>query len=183
MNTFEELIAYLLQQKPALTLAHLAARGTSYTSLIAKDAETTFAHCNKILNTLQKHGLVKILKKPEGDKRIKHATLTPEGRYAAEQIIELLIFAEHFTEKTENPARASQHVSRRINGIIQQLFRLEEENKTTPVYVAPLRWNLAKLKQTQHGTIKKLIEEIDERINSHIQHSRIETQEDFTGEK
>jgi DNA-binding MarR family transcriptional regulator len=173
----------LLQKKPALTLAHLAARGRSYTSVLAKDVDTTFAHSNHIFSMLQKQGLVKIIKKPE-DKRIKYAVLTGEGLYVAERIIEFLVFAEHLAQNQKDPSVPSQFVSKRINGILRQLKDIEDKNKTDVSYlVGPLRWNIIKLKETQQGITKKLIEEIDERIVNHLQHSRTVRQEDLAGKK
>lgn len=174
------LVRFLFQKKPALTLAHLAARGRSYTSVIARDTQTTFAHSTYIFNMLQRYGLVRILR-GERDKRIKYAVLTAQGEFVAERIIELLVFAEH-SRHSQDTTISAQRVSRRINGIIRQLKSIEDNNKAgIPCIVGPLRWNLSQLKQSESGLIKRLVEEIDERIMHHLHKSSV--QEESGGRK
>jgi DNA-binding MarR family transcriptional regulator len=78
----------ILQQKPALTLLAIRNEGGTYTSVISREIESTFAHTTNILNKLEAQGLVTF--EPDGyDNRVKRVELTPKGQDAAELVEEL----------------------------------------------------------------------------------------------
>ncbi|MBU0953167.1 MAG: winged helix DNA-binding protein [Nanoarchaeota archaeon] len=78
MTENQELASLFLREKPALILLGMKTGkegGTIYATLLAKEANCTYSHTIKILNTFQKYGLVSF----EKSGRIKRVSLTNAG--------------------------------------------------------------------------------------------------------
>ena len=68
------------REKPAMMLVHLLnANGEIYASTLAKSVDCTYSHVVKILQEMQKAGLVNFDKQG----RLKLLTLTPKGKEVA----------------------------------------------------------------------------------------------------
>ena len=71
---------FFLREKPVKILLGLRNEGNkSYASSLAKYANCTYAHAVKIIDVLEKYGLVDV----EKDGRIKYIKLTDEGEEIA----------------------------------------------------------------------------------------------------
>jgi len=71
------------REKPAMMLVHLLnANGEIYASTLAKIVDCTYSHVVKILQEMQKSGLVNF----EKQGRLKLLTLTPRGKEVASYI-------------------------------------------------------------------------------------------------
>lgn len=70
-----------LQEKPARLIISMKG-GKKYASSLAKEIDCTYSHCVRILQDMEKYGLVKFEKKG----RIKHVTLTPLGEDIAHNL-------------------------------------------------------------------------------------------------
>lgn len=71
------------REKPAMMLVELRnAKGETYASSLAKKVDCTYSHVVKILQEMEKHGLVNFNKQG----RLKLLSLTKKGADAAEHI-------------------------------------------------------------------------------------------------
>ncbi|MBI4452393.1 Rrf2 family transcriptional regulator [Candidatus Woesearchaeota archaeon] len=79
----KEIFNVFFREKPAMMLVELKnAKGEIYASSIAKTVDCTYSHVVKILQEMQKAGLINF--EPQG--RIKLLTLTKLGQEVAEKI-------------------------------------------------------------------------------------------------
>lgn len=79
----DEVFKIFFHEKPAKMLIELKnAKGVIYASTLAKRVDCTYSHVVKILQQMEKHGLVNFGKQG----RLKLLTLTKKGNDAAEHI-------------------------------------------------------------------------------------------------
>ena len=79
----QEIFSVFFREKPALMLVGLKnAKGEMYASSLAKQIDCTYSHVVKILQEMQKSGLVNF----EKQGRLKLLTLTKTGSEVAEHI-------------------------------------------------------------------------------------------------
>ncbi len=75
-----ELVEIFLHDKPArLLVSVLNGKGKKYASIIAKEIDCTYSHCVRLLQKLEKKGLLKFMK----NGRIKVVELTDYGKRIA----------------------------------------------------------------------------------------------------
>ena len=81
--TNKEIFNVFFREKPAMMLVELKnAKGEIYASSVAKQIDCTYSHVVKILQEMQKAGLVNF----EKQGRLKLLTLTKTGQEVAEKI-------------------------------------------------------------------------------------------------
>jgi len=79
----KEIFNVFFREKPAMLLVNLKnAKGTIYASSMAKQIDCTYSHVVKILQEMNKEGLVNF----EKQGRLKLLTLTKKGQDIAEHI-------------------------------------------------------------------------------------------------
>ena len=79
----KEIFNVFFREKPAMMLVELKnAKGEIYASSIAKQVDCTYSHVVKILQEMQKAGLINF----EKQGRLKLLTLTKTGQEVAEKI-------------------------------------------------------------------------------------------------
>jgi DNA-binding MarR family transcriptional regulator len=79
----KEIFNVFFREKPAMMLINLhIAKSEVYASNLAKQVDCTYSHVVKILQQMQKHGLINFNKTG----RLKLLSLTPKGREVAESI-------------------------------------------------------------------------------------------------
>ncbi|HLD18746.1 MAG TPA: winged helix DNA-binding protein [Candidatus Nanoarchaeia archaeon] len=79
----KEIFNVFFREKPAMLLVNLKnAKGTVYASSMAKQIDCTYSHVVKILQEMNKEGLVNF----EKQGRLKLLTLTKKGQDIAEHI-------------------------------------------------------------------------------------------------
>jgi len=85
------LVELILHEKPLMILLGLRySGGKAYPAMLSKYADCTYSHAVKILNILEKNGLVSF----EKDGRIKYAILTEKGEeisFLLDQIYQKLV--------------------------------------------------------------------------------------------
>ena len=82
-NNNKEIFNFFFREKPAMMLVELKnAKGEIYASSIAKIVDCTYSHVVKILQEMQKAGLINF----EKQGRLKLLTLTKTGQEIAEKI-------------------------------------------------------------------------------------------------
>ncbi len=82
-NSNKEIFNVFFREKPAMMLIELKnAKGEVYASSIAKQVDCTYSHVVKILQEMQKAGLVNF----EKQGRLKLLTLTKTGTEVADKI-------------------------------------------------------------------------------------------------
>ncbi|RMF06746.1 hypothetical protein D6764_01520 [Candidatus Woesearchaeota archaeon] len=84
----KDMFNVFFREKPALMLVHLRnSKGEMYASSLAKAVDCTYSHVVKVLQEMEKAGLVNFDKKG----RLKLLTLTREGMEIAEHIDKIRI--------------------------------------------------------------------------------------------
>jgi DNA-binding MarR family transcriptional regulator len=79
----KEIFNVLFREKPAMMLVEMKnAKGEIYASQVAKQVDCTYSHVVKILQEMQKAGLINF----EKQGRLKLLTLTKTGQEVAEKI-------------------------------------------------------------------------------------------------
>ena len=79
----KEIFNVFFREKPAMMLVNLKnAKGTMYASSLAKQIDCTYSHVVKILQEMEKEGLINF----EKQGRLKLLTLTKKGSEIAEHI-------------------------------------------------------------------------------------------------
>ncbi|RJQ17000.1 hypothetical protein C4573_02980 [Candidatus Woesearchaeota archaeon] len=79
----KKIFSVFFREKPAMMLVNLLnANSEMYASTLAKSVDCTYSHIVKILQEMQKAGIVSFQKQG----RLKILTLTPKGRDLAKQI-------------------------------------------------------------------------------------------------
>jgi len=79
----KDLFYFFVRKKPVMILINLAKDGKlRYASVLSKEVDCTYSHTVRILNMLQKHGLVKFDKKG----RLKTVELTGTGKEIAKEL-------------------------------------------------------------------------------------------------
>ena len=82
-NTSKEIFNTFFREKPAMMLVELKnSKSEIYASSLAKQVDCTYSHVVKILQSMQKSGLVNI----EKSGRLNILTLTKTGQEVAEKI-------------------------------------------------------------------------------------------------
>ncbi|MDP2750252.1 MAG: winged helix DNA-binding protein [Nanoarchaeota archaeon] len=83
MNNNNEVFDIFLREKPAMMLVELRnTKGETYASSLAKKVDCTYSHVVKVLQEMEKHGLVNFNKQG----RLKLLSLTKKGADVAEHI-------------------------------------------------------------------------------------------------
>jgi len=82
-------LGFLLQEKPAHALLTISRYGKTYASVIAREVNTTFAHSVRILNRMERYGLV-ACGQDSNDGRVKFIELTHRGKQVAGALQSLL---------------------------------------------------------------------------------------------
>ncbi|MBI2558637.1 Rrf2 family transcriptional regulator [Candidatus Woesearchaeota archaeon] len=83
MGNNKEIFNVFFREKPAMMLVELKnAKGEIYASSIAKTVDCTYSHVVKILQAMQKAGLINM----ERQGRLNLLTLTKSGQEVAEKI-------------------------------------------------------------------------------------------------
>ncbi|HDD05252.1 MAG TPA: hypothetical protein ENF51_02060 [Candidatus Aenigmarchaeota archaeon] len=87
----KKLIRYFLREKPSMMLVRLRDKSKPrYPSIIAKEVDCTYAHTVRVLQELEKHGLITFEKKG----RRKLIKLTKEGQEIAVSLLKLINLLE-----------------------------------------------------------------------------------------
>ncbi|MCD6403605.1 hypothetical protein DRN62_03310 [Nanoarchaeota archaeon] len=87
----KKLIKYFLREKPSMMLVRLRDKSKPrYPSIIAKEVDCTYAHTVRVLQELEKHGLITFEKKG----RRKIIRLTKEGQEIADSLLKLINLLE-----------------------------------------------------------------------------------------
>ena len=82
----KEIFNVFFREKPAMMLVNLKnAKGTMYASSLAKQIDCTYSHVVKILQEMEKEGLINF----EKQGRLKLLTLTKKGSEIADHIYEI----------------------------------------------------------------------------------------------
>ena len=82
----KEIFNVFFREKPAMMLVELKnAKGEIYASSIAKQVDCTYSHVVKILQEMQKAGLISFQKQG----RLKLLTLTQKGKDVAKRVDEI----------------------------------------------------------------------------------------------
>ena len=87
----KKLIKYFLREKPSMMLVRLRDKSKPrYPSIIAKEVDCTYAHTVRVLQELERHGLITFEKKG----RRKIIRLTKEGQEIADSLLKLINLLE-----------------------------------------------------------------------------------------
>ena len=88
VNQNKEIFNVFFREKPAMMLVELKnAKGEIYASSIAKQVDCTYSHVVKILQEMQKAGLINF----EKQGRLKLLTLTITGQEVADKIDHIMM--------------------------------------------------------------------------------------------
>jgi len=87
----KKLIKYFLREKPSMMLVRLRDKSKPrYPSIIAKEVDCTYAHTVRVLQELERHGLITFEKRG----RRKIIRLTKEGQEIADSLLKLINLLE-----------------------------------------------------------------------------------------